>query len=122
VVVLRLGDQDQDRFEPEVAAVKRGRQAVIGADRPAGDNRRAAAAQRVAEQPLELSRLVAGVAAIDAVVLDPDGRRARFRGAGEGADRGRGDAQRKPFEVEIEVANRAGDGDLFSAPERPSVA
>src|SRR5215208_1917564 len=43
-----------------------------------GQNRALAPAPRVGQQPLELSRLVAADLAVGAVVLDPDGRRARL--------------------------------------------
>ena len=107
VLVLGLGDEDEDRPHPCLARVERGRKTVVGADRPSGDHGLPPPAPRIAQQPLELSRLVTSVAAVAAVVLDPDRGAAPRRGSGQEPDRGRGRAERQPRQVEIE---RGGDG------------
>ena len=104
--VLRLGlrHQHEHRPHPEPACEQRGGQAVIGAQRPAGEDRALAAVPGVGQQPLELPRLVAAEAAEGAVVLDPHGRHpALVSQVGQLPHRGRSLPQRHPFEFDLET-------------------
>ena len=74
VLAGRLRHQHEHGPHPEPAGEQRRGQAMVGAHRPAGEDRPLAPATGVGEQPLELSRLVAAEGAVGAVVLDPDRR------------------------------------------------